>query len=59
MLGCGMIAPNVLKAVKYDPEQYQGFAFGLGIDRIAMRKYEINDIQLLYQGDIRFLRQFR
>ncbi|MBG98807.1 MAG: phenylalanine--tRNA ligase subunit alpha [Solibacterales bacterium] len=59
MLGCGMIDPNVLKAVKYDPEQYQGFAFGLGIDRIAMRKYEINDIQLLYQGDIRFLRQFR
>ena len=59
MLGCGMIDPNGLKAVKYDPEQYQGFAFGLGIDRIAMRKYEINDIQLLYQGDIRFLRQFR
>jgi phenylalanyl-tRNA synthetase alpha chain len=59
MLGCGMIDPNVLKAVNYDPEQYQGFAFGLGIDRIAMRKYKINDIQLLYQGDVRFLRQFR
>lgn len=59
MLGCGMIDPNVLRAVNYDPENYQGFAFGLGIDRIAMRKYEINDIQLLYQGDVRFIRQFR
>ena len=59
MLGCGMIDPNVFRAVDYDPERCQGFAFGLGIDRIAMRKYEINDIQLLYQGDVRFLSQFR
>ena len=59
MLGCGMIDPNVLREVEYDPDRYQGFAFGLGIDRIAMRKYEINDIQLFYQGDVRFLRQFR
>jgi phenylalanyl-tRNA synthetase alpha chain len=59
VLGCGMIDPGVFSHVDYDSEIYSGFAFGLGIDRFAMLKYDINDIQLLYQGDVRFLRQFR
>jgi phenylalanyl-tRNA synthetase alpha chain len=59
VLGCGMIDPAVYSYVNYDPERYSGFAFGLGIDRIAMLKYDINDIQLLFQNDVRFLRQFR
>jgi len=58
VLGCGMIDPGVFKHVDYDPEEYSGFAFGLGIDRFAMLKYNISDIQLLFQGDVRFLRQF-
>ena len=58
VLGCGMIDPAVYRYVNYDPERYSGFAFGLGIDRIAMLKYDINDIQLFFQGDVRFLRQF-
>jgi phenylalanyl-tRNA synthetase alpha chain len=45
--------------VGYDPDEYSGFAFGLGVDRFAMLKYNITDIQLLFQGDVRFLRQFR
>ncbi len=56
--GCGMVDPNVLEAVGYDPEQVTGFAFGLGIDRTAMLKYGINDIRLLFANDVRFLRQF-
>ena len=56
--GCGMVHPNVLKAVSIDPEQYSGWAFGFGIERIAMRKYGINDIRLFIENDIRFLRQF-
>ncbi len=59
LLGCGMIDPNVLRAAGLDPEKYQGFAAGLGLDRLAMNKYDINDISLLYNGDTRFLRQFR
>jgi phenylalanyl-tRNA synthetase alpha chain len=59
LLGCGMIDPAVFRYVNYDPERYSGFAFGVGIDRLAMLKYGINDIQLLFQGDVRFLRQFR
>ncbi|MCB1021445.1 MAG: phenylalanine--tRNA ligase subunit alpha [Bryobacterales bacterium] len=59
VLGCGMIDPNVLRAAKLDPTQYQGFAAGFGLDRFAMLKYDINDISLLYNGDVRFLRQFR
>ncbi len=59
VLGCGMIDPGVFQHVGYDPEEYSGFAFGLGIDRFAMLKYNITDIQLLFQGDVRFLRQFR
>lgn len=56
--GCGMVDPNVLKAVNIDPEVYSGFAFGFGVERIAMRKYGIYDIRLLYENDLRFLRQF-
>lgn len=59
VLGCGMIDPKVFHHVGYDPERYSGFAFGMGIDRFAMLKYDINDIQLMLQGDVRFLRQFR
>ncbi|MFW6058901.1 MAG: phenylalanine--tRNA ligase subunit alpha [Phycisphaeraceae bacterium] len=56
--GCGMVDPNVFEAVGYDPEQWTGFAFGLGIERIAMRKYHIGDIRWLFENDVRFLRQF-
>lgn len=56
--GCGMVNPNVFKAVGYDPEEWTGFAFGLGIERIAMRKYGIADIRWLFENDVRFLRQF-
>lgn len=58
ILGCGMIDPEVFKSVKYDTNIYQGFAFGLGIDRIAMLKHGIDNIRLLYENDIRFLNQF-
>ena len=56
--GCGMVDPNVFDAVGYDPEVWTGFAFGLGIERIAMRKYGIADIRWLFENDARFLRQF-
>lgn len=56
--GCGMVHPNVFKSVEYDPEVYTGYAFGMGIERIAMMKYGINDIRILYQNDVRFLDQF-
>jgi phenylalanyl-tRNA synthetase alpha chain len=56
--GCGMVHPNVLTACKIDPEKYTGWAFGFGIERIAMRKYGINDIRLFVENDIRFLKQF-
>jgi len=59
ILGCGMIDPEVFKAVGYDPEEVTGYAFGMGIDRIAMMKYRVNDIRLLYENDLRFIRQFR
>ena len=58
ILGAGMIDPNVLAAVGYDAEEFSGFAFGMGIERIAMLKHEIDDIRLLFGGDLRFLRQF-
>ncbi|MFA5275543.1 MAG: phenylalanine--tRNA ligase subunit alpha [Candidatus Omnitrophota bacterium] len=58
ILGSGMIHPNVLKQVGIDPQKYTGFAFGLGIERIAMLKYGINDIRLFFENDLRFLRQF-
>jgi phenylalanyl-tRNA synthetase alpha chain len=56
--GCGMVDPAVFEAVGYDPEQWTGFAFGLGIERLAMRKYQIQDIRWLFENDARFLRQF-
>ncbi len=58
ILGAGMIDPEVFKKVNYDPEEYSGFAFGLGIERIAMLKYGITDIRLYYENDLRFLSQF-
>ncbi|MCE1190291.1 MAG: phenylalanine--tRNA ligase subunit alpha [Ignavibacteria bacterium] len=58
ILGCGMVDPNVLRNVGYDPEQVSGYAFGMGIERTAMLKYGINDIRILFDNDIRFLRQF-
>ena len=58
LLGCGMVDPNVLEAVGYDPEAVTGFAFGFGIDRLAMMKYGIRDIRDLFQNDMRFLEQF-
>ncbi|HIK37472.1 MAG: phenylalanine--tRNA ligase subunit alpha [Geminocystis sp.] len=58
VLGCGMVDPNVLKAVGYDPEKYTGFAAGLGVERFAMILHKIDDIRRLYQSDLRFLRQF-
>lgn len=57
--GCGMVHPNVFKAVSIDPEEHSGWAFGFGIERIAMRKYGIEDIRLFVENDVRFLRQFR
>ncbi len=58
VLGCGMIDPNVLKSCDIDPERYSGFAFGLGVERIAMLKYGIDDLRLFFENDLRFLRQF-
>jgi phenylalanyl-tRNA synthetase alpha chain len=58
MGGAGMVDPNVLRSVGYDPEEVTGFAFGLGIERLCMRRHGIDDIRLLYQNDVRFLRQF-
>jgi phenylalanyl-tRNA synthetase alpha chain len=58
LLGSGMVHPNVLRNVGYDPEQVQGFAFGVGIDRIAILKYQVNDIRLFFENDLRFVRQF-
>ena len=59
ILGCGMIHPNVLRMAKIDPEKWPGFAFGMGLERVAMLKHGIADIRLLFENDIRFLRQFR
>ncbi|HHP7244750.1 MAG TPA: phenylalanine--tRNA ligase subunit alpha [Elainellaceae cyanobacterium] len=58
VMGCGMVDPNVLKAVGYDPEVYTGFAAGFGVERFALRLYQIDDIRRLYTSDIRFLSQF-
>ncbi len=58
ILGCGMIDPNVMRNVGYDSEKYTGYAFGMGVERIALLKYRITDIRLLYENDIRFIRQF-
>ena len=58
ILGCGMVHPKVLKMSGIDPEEYSGFAFGVGLERIALLKYEIDDMRLLYENDARFLKQF-
>lgn len=58
ILGCGTVDPNVLRMCGIDPEEYTGFAFGVGLERIALLKYEIDDMRLLYENDIRFLKQF-
>ena len=58
ILGCGMVHPHVLEMCGIDPNEYTGFAFGVGLERIALLKYEIDDMRLLYENDIRFLKQF-
>lgn len=58
ILGCGMVHPHVLEMCGIDPDRYSGFAFGVGLERIALLKYEIDDMRLLYENDIRFLKQF-
>lgn len=58
ILGCGVVHPRVLRMSNIDPEEYSGFAFGVGLERIALLKYEIDDMRLLYENDIRFLSQF-
>ena len=58
VLGCGMVDPNVLRNVGIDPEVYTGFAFGMGVERLAMLKYAIDDIRLFFNNDVRFLKQF-
>jgi len=58
ILGCGMIDPEVFKSVNYDVEKYSGFAFGMGLERIAMLKYGVNDLRLFFDNDLRFLKQF-
>ena len=58
ILGAGMVHPNVLRCSGIDPDVYSGFAFGMGIERIAMKKYSIDDMRLIYENDLRFLRQF-
>lgn len=58
VMGCGMVDPEVFKSVNYDPDKYTGFAFGMGVERITMLKYGINDIRLFFENDIRFLKQF-
>ena len=59
VLGCGVVNPNVLKAVDLDPEEYSGLAFGMGVERLAMLRYGVNDLRLFFENDIRFLNQFK
>jgi phenylalanyl-tRNA synthetase alpha chain len=58
ILGCGMVDPNVFKSVNYAPEEVSGYAFGMGIERISLLKYDIDDIRILFDNDVRFLKQF-
>jgi phenylalanyl-tRNA synthetase alpha chain len=58
ILGSGMVHPNVLRAVGYDPDELTGFAFGMGVERLVMLKYGFDDVRLLYENDLRFLAQF-
>jgi phenylalanyl-tRNA synthetase alpha chain len=59
VLGCGMVHPKVFESVGIDNEQYTGFAFGMGVERLAMLRYGVNDLRLFFENDLRFLRQFR
>jgi len=59
VLGCGVVHPNVLKAVEIDPEEFSGLAFGMGVERLAMLRYGVNDLRLFFENDIRFLNQFQ
>ncbi len=59
ILGCGMVHPNVLRNVGIDPEEYQGYAFGVGIERLAMFRYGVDDLRLFFDNDLQFLRQFK
>jgi len=56
--GCGVVHPNVLRAVNIDPERYTGYAFGMGIDRLTMLRYNVTDIRMYFENDLRFLKQF-
>jgi len=58
VLGCGVVHPNVLKAVEIDPEEFSGLAFGMGVERLAMLRYGVSDLRLFFENDIRFLNQF-
>ncbi len=58
VLGCGMVHPNVIRSVKLDPETYTGFAFGMGVERLTMLRYGVNDLRLFFENDLRFLKQF-
>jgi phenylalanyl-tRNA synthetase alpha chain len=58
VLGCGMVHPNVLRAVNIDPEEYTGFAFGMGVERLTMLRYGVNDLRSFFENDLRFLKQF-
>jgi phenylalanyl-tRNA synthetase alpha chain len=57
-MGCGMVHPEVLQGVGIDPQQYRGFAFGMGVERLAMLRYSVNDLRLFFDNDLRFLQQF-
>jgi phenylalanyl-tRNA synthetase alpha chain len=59
ILGCGMVHPNVLEGAGIDPEKYSGYAFGIGIERLAMLRYDVSDLRVFFENDLRFLRQFR
>lgn len=59
VLGCGMVHPNVLRSVGIDPEKYSGFAFGIGVERLTMLRYGVNDLRAFFENDLRFLKQFK
>ena len=59
ILGCGMVHPNVLESAGVDPDKYTGYAFGIGIERLAMLRYNVSDLRTFFENDLRFLRQFR
>jgi phenylalanyl-tRNA synthetase alpha chain len=58
VMGCGMVHPNVLREMNIDPDEYVGFAFGLGLDRLAMLRFGITDLRVMFENDLRFLEQF-